>query len=165
MVPKAGDGDKVPDRQIWFPVQQAKYGCVVEKSAPGSHGNQASPWLQPPVLTNPAQRVEVRSAWNTAKLLATFWWVASLQKWSFVVPQRKLQSVVAHFISALVAIRACLLAPTCFHPSTETKIGTIKSSPLPSAPSWNRSTSKVTSGKYNYSSRDGQVQFYFWKWC
>lgn len=172
MVPKAGDGDKVPDRQIWFPVQQAKYGCVVEKSAPGSHGNQRSPWLQPPVLTNPAQRVEIRSAWNAAKLLATFWWVASLQKKftkKFVDPQRKLQSVVAHFNSALVAIRACLLAPTCFHPSTETKIGTIKcytwSSPLPSTRSWNRSTSKVTSGIHNYSSRDRQVQFYFWKWC
>lgn len=148
MVPKAGDGNKVPDRQIWFPVQQAKYGCVVERSAPGSHGNQYSPQLQPPVLTNPAQRVEVRSDRNAAKLLATFWWVASLQKWSFVVRQHKLQSAVAHWISALVAIWARLLAPKCFDQSPETKLATIKSyiwrSPLPSAQSWNTSTSKVT---------------------
>lgn len=50
--PEAKDGGKVPDRQIWFPVQQAKYGCVVEKSAPGSHGNKHSPRLQPRLLTN-----------------------------------------------------------------------------------------------------------------
>ena len=51
-LPKAGDRDKVPGRRIRFPLQQPNTALWWKKSAPGGHGNQGSPRLQPAVLTN-----------------------------------------------------------------------------------------------------------------
>lgn len=109
MLPKAEDGDKLPDRQIWFPVQPSKYGCVVEKSAPGSHGNEHSHRLQPPVLkklsTKGGSTLGLKSCKGSRYLLLG----GQFTKGSFVAPNHKLALLVAHFVSALAAIWAYLL--------------------------------------------------------
>lgn len=109
ILPKAEDGDKVPDRQIWFPVQPAKYGCVVEKSAPGSHGNKHSHRLQPPVLKNLSTKGGSTLGLKSCKASRCLLLGGEFTKGSFVAPNHKLALLVAHFISAIAAIWAYLL--------------------------------------------------------